>query len=184
MARITTRINTFTTLFMNLIILPVFNEEKTIRKTIDHLYLWCHAYFPLNEFQLVLINDGSTDRTLEICKDFDHGNVLAINNMFDRGKGSALKTAYVLSTQIFNMADNDNIIFLDGDGQINPKEIQVHFNIMKLYNADVVIGNKRHKYSMTKYTATRRLISHTYNKIINIPIAQHQINKHGIYIIF
>jgi hypothetical protein len=52
---------------------------------------------------------------------------------------------------------------MDGDGQIDPSEIKTFLNLMNLYNADVVIGNKRHIYSNTEYGLIRRIVSRGYN---------------------
>lgn len=149
---------------MTIIIIPVHNESETIGKTIHDIYEFCGDYFGLREYEIVIVNDGSTDETLEVCKKMK--TVEVIDNVFDRGKGSALKTGFVIANTKYNLDDGDDIIFIDGDGQINPNELKVLFNIMKLYNAGAVIGNKRHKYSMTEYTMTRRIISQTYNRII------------------
>lgn len=151
---------------MTLIIIPVKNEEQNIKNTIFDIHEWSSSN--LKDFEIVIINDGSTDRTIEICREFESENIKIFNNMFDRGKGSALKTGYVLSSIVYAIADYDDIIFLDGDGQINPKEIGVMLKIMNLYGSDAVIGNKRHKYSMTEYTTTRRIISQTYNFLIRL----------------
>jgi len=149
---------------MTLIILPVKNEESTIANTLFEIHAWASAN--LDEFKIIVINDGSTDRTPELCKEVDNDNIEVFDNLFDRGKGSALKTGYVLTRMVYTMKDDDDIIFLDGDGQIDPKEISTLYNIMELYNAECVIGNKRHKFSMTEYTMLRRVISQGYNFLI------------------
>lgn len=151
---------------MNLIILPVYNEEKTIYETTRNILHFCDNFFTNGDYNLLIINDGSTDKTVENCKKIKHYKLNCINNMFDQGKGSALKTGYVLSRLIYSLNDNDNIIFIDGDGQISVSEIRTMFNVGNTYQADVVVGNKRHKYSSTSYTLTRRIISQTYNSLI------------------
>ena len=40
--------------------------------------------------------------------------------------------------------------------------------LLELYDADVVIGNKRHRYSTTRYNLVRRVVSSTYNRITNL----------------
>lgn len=55
---------------------------------------------------------------------------------------------------------------MDADLQINPCDIDTFFNIMELYNADVVVGNKYHIYSNIKYPFIRKIISNGYRILI------------------
>ena len=142
-----------------LVIIPVRNEEKTIAQTVAGLHLACKG-------DLLFIDDGSTDQTVEILNKLKTERMRVINNMFDRGKGSAIKTACVLSNMIYALKPEDDIIFIDGDGQIDPKEIPMYLDLMKLYRADVAIGNKRHSFSVTHYPPLRRIVSSTYNLMI------------------
>ena len=47
------------------IILPVFNSESTIKSTIESILLQKY-----NNYELIIVDDGSTDNTGDICKDF------------------------------------------------------------------------------------------------------------------
>ena len=150
---------------LTLLIVPVKDEEN-IKENIHSLMEFCKFYF-VNEFQILVINDGMM-HGVSCIKDFVGERLRIVNNMFDSGKGSALKTGHVLSSMIYSLHDNDNIIFLDGDGQIDHREIPVFLDLMKLYRADVVIGNKSHDYSVTDYTPKRKLISRCYNRFVRV----------------
>lgn len=148
---------------MILIILPVKNEAKTIIETAKSL----KDYIKKDQ-EVLFIDDGSTDGTFQRLYLFNHPRIRVIKNRFDGGKGSALKAGYLMSEFMYKMNADDLICFLDGDGQIEPSEINTLLNVMKFYNSDVAIGNKRHKYSVSHYSTTRRLISEIYNLLIRI----------------
>jgi glycosyltransferase involved in cell wall biosynthesis len=152
---------------MNLIILPVKNESSTIEKTATELSSWCSSYFG-EQYKILYIDDASTDSTLEKIVQLKDKKISIRKNQFDRGKGSTLKTGFIISSLIYELKPDDLIIFMDGDGQINPVEIKVFLNLMNIYNSDVVIGNKRHLFSITNYSFFRRIISNTYNLMIRI----------------
>lgn len=147
-----------------IIILPVRNEEKNIKNIVHNFDLWK----PDKYCKIIFIDDGSTDNTEKTVRTYKRQDISYIKNSFDRGKGSALKTAYILITHNRNIDNNELIVFLDGDGQIDFKNINILLNTMNLYCADVVVGNKRHAYSHTNYSFFRSVVSRTYNFIIKI----------------
>lgn len=146
---------------MVLIIVPVKNEALRIKKTIQGISSWCKSEGL--DYEILVIDDWSTDGTGNRVVELNDSRVRVFQNRFDSGKGSALKTGYILSTTIYSLYDHDIIVFIDGDGQINPKEIRTFLNMMTLYYADAVIGNKRHLYSNTQYNFKRKVISKCYN---------------------
>ena len=111
----------------NLIICPVYNEEEYIGQTIDNLRNICNE-------PILLINDGSTDKTFEIIKS-KYPNFL-INHPTNMGYGRSLIDG-------FNFAIKNNfkyIITFDADLQHDPYMIPVFFNAIKQY--DVVFGSR------------------------------------------
>jgi dolichyl-phosphate beta-glucosyltransferase len=148
---------------MIFIILPVKNESQTIDKNSGRIIHWCKKNFK-DEFYLLYVNDHSTDDTPNKLRSIGFEHLRMVNNLNDPGKGSALKFGYLcIKNQI---KEDDIVVFLDGDGQIDVAEIKTFLNLMQLYNADVVIGNKRHDYSMIEYTFIRRIVSNSYNLLI------------------
>ena len=151
---------------MILIIIPFKNEEKTIKRTLQELYVWCSKN--IKDFEILLINDHSSDTTLNQIKEHKLQRVRVVSNRFDRGKGSALKTAVVSADFMYAVKDDDKILFLDGDGQFDYSDIEVFLGLMEIYNADIVIGNKRHLFSTVSYSLKRRIVSSVYNWITRI----------------
>jgi glycosyltransferase involved in cell wall biosynthesis len=87
------------------------------------------------------------------------------------GKGNAI-------LQGLKLVKEDYVVIMDADLQINPCDIDTFFNIMELYNADVVVGNKYHLYSNIEYPIVRKGISFGYRILIkflfNLPLRDTQ----------
>ena len=150
---------------MLLIILPVKNEATRIKKTALDLFRFCNDKYE-HDFKILFIDDGSTDNTIKNILELENPLIKVLKNQFDRGKGSSLKSGFIISNLVFILEDDDVICFMDGDGQINPQDIKTLLNIMELNSADVVIGNKRHTFSSVRYSLKRRIVSMVYNSLI------------------
>ena len=88
------------------VIIPAFNEETGIRSTLDSLIkLNLHT-----KYEIILIDDGSTDKTKEIILEYP---VTLYSHNINKGYGAALKTG-------IRKAHGDKIIILDSDGQHDP----------------------------------------------------------------
>jgi glycosyltransferase involved in cell wall biosynthesis len=108
------------------IIIPAYNEEVGIQSALDNLIkLDLH-----NKYEIILIDDGSTDKTKDIILGYP---VTLYSHNVNKGYGAALKTG-------IRKAQGDKIIILDSDGQHDPKYIQ---NIIDMLdNYDMVIGER------------------------------------------
>lgn len=112
-----------------LIIIPAYNEEENIERVIDDLIKKCPQY------DYLIINDGSKDQTLQICKNRGYNYLdLPMNLGLTAGIQSGMK--YALRNQ-YDMA-----IQFDADGQHRPEYISKMVEILKEENADIVIGSR------------------------------------------
>ncbi len=108
------------------IIIPVYNEEGNIGKLIDNIL----SKIKLNK-EIIIVNDGSTDNTIEEIKS---KNCKIINLEKNMGKGFAMREGIKLSS-------GNYILFMGGDGQDDPKEIILLYEKIK-NNYDLVIGSR------------------------------------------
>lgn len=137
------------------VIMPAFNEAEIIKKNV---YETINTFKNFGkDFEIIIIDDGSTDNTWQEIKELAERfpEVKITRNMQNYGKGRALKKG-------FRLAAGDYIVFLDSDIDLHPAQIETFFDIMKLDNADVVIGSKRHPNSVLNYPLERKIISNVY----------------------
>jgi len=114
------------------IIIPVYNEQDNIQKV---LKMWLNKIQSLNlkKFKFIVINDGSTDSTLENIKKIKFKNLKIINTK-NEGHGSACLTGYK-----FAVRKNYEWIFqIDSDGQCNPKFFKLF--IKKTKKNQIIFG--------------------------------------------
>jgi len=99
------------------VIIPVYNEEKTVAALLDKVV---HARVPVS-MEIILVNDGSTDRSPEICREWIERNRSRTPHsliMLDRengGKGAAVKTGIQASS-------GDVVIIQDADLEYDPED--------------------------------------------------------------
>lgn len=109
------------------IVLPVYNEEKGIALTLNHLQ---EALKDSGcEYEIIAVNDGSTDSTRDILK--THQNIKVIEHRRNRGYGAALKTG-------IRHAKYPLIVITDADGTYPNERIPQLAALTK--NADMVVG--------------------------------------------
>lgn len=115
------------------IIIPVFNEKKTIQEIIRRVK---KAKIPGFEKEIIIIDDGSTDGTKEeIEKSIRGSTIKFLQHTKNSGKGAAIKTGV-------SKASGDYIIIQDADLEYNPKDIEKLTEPIKAKIAQVVYGTR------------------------------------------
>jgi glycosyltransferase involved in cell wall biosynthesis len=139
------------------VIVPVFNEEARIGSNLALLISEIEPFF--EDYEILVVNDGSTDRTHDSLSKVSHPRVRALKLEKNQGKGSAVREG-------FRNASGDYVLFIDGGMELHPREIRIFLGLMQLYSADVVLGSKRHPQSQVQYPWIRRLLSAIYQRLI------------------
>ena len=130
-----------------LIIIPAYNEELNIENTINKLMKYNND--AKNKVDYIIINDGSTDKTREIC---EKNNYNVINLIYNLGIGGAVQTGYK-----YAFANNYDIaIQFDGDGQHDEKYIKNLVEEIKKGSNFVVGSRFISNLSKFKSSGTRR----------------------------
>jgi len=107
-------------------IIPAFNEEKTIAEVLTNTRPFID--------QIIVVNDGSHDRTAEIAR--AHGAVV-VSHVINRGLGASIGTGFEMVKRL----GADVVVTLDADGQHDPSEIPLFIQAIE-NGADVVIGSR------------------------------------------
>lgn len=140
------------------VIVPVFNEEKNIIENLDLLIDEVESTFP--HFEIIVVSDGSTDQTNWKVFSFKHPKLQLHIVEQNKGKGHAVRSG-------FRRAKGDFILFIDGGMELHPREIKIFVGLMDLYQADIVIGSKRHPQSEVYYPWYRKLLSWVFQKCVH-----------------
>jgi len=125
------------------LIIPAFNEEARLPKTLDAIALWLQSPHSPPEVEILIVDDGSRDRTSDVARAHplasptSHGpsrtlRVIRLN--VNRGKGAAIRTAVAQATC-------DHILFCDAD-LATPIECYADIRRALDAGADIAIGSR------------------------------------------
>lgn len=117
------------------IFFPFWNEEKNVENVVRKAMPIARQV--ASRWEMLMIDDGSSDRTLEICKKLvqeDTKHLKVISHQPNRGYGAALREG-------FENARYSLIVFNDGDGQFDFSQISRF--IEKVDKVDIIIGYRK-----------------------------------------
>jgi len=126
-----------------LVIIPAYNEELNIKNTVSKIMSISNK--SKDQIDYIVINDGSKDNTLEVCRQNKFNVIPLIENL---GIGGAVQTGYKYAFK----NNYDIAIQFDGDGQHDEKYIEKLVDEIKKGN-DFVIGS-RFIQKLSKFTST------------------------------
>jgi len=118
-----------------LVAIPALNEEESIREIIERTLAArarILAESPVTEVDVVVVSDGSTDRTVERAQEYRNQVDLIVFER-NRGYGAAIKEAW-------NRSDAELLGFLDADGTCDPNVFAGLCRLIEQEKADVVLG--------------------------------------------
>lgn len=144
------------------IIVPVFNEAHRIIDNLDLLIGEVEEYFP--RFEVIVVSDGSTDDTNLKVLSVHHPYIRLLAVDRNKGKGHAVRAG-------FRDAAGDYILFIDGGMELHPREIKIFVGLMDLYQADMIIGSKRHPQSQVDYPWFRKFLSYLFQLVVRFLFA-------------
>lgn len=135
------------------VIISIFNEEESLRELVE----WIEKVMESNQFsyELIMVDDGSKDRSWEIILDLAKKNSCIRGISFRRnyGKSAALYCG-------FKEAEGRVVITMDADLQDSPEEIPEMYRMITEDGYDIVSGWKKHR---KDNAITKNLPSKLYN---------------------
>jgi glycosyltransferase involved in cell wall biosynthesis len=141
------------------ILLPVFNEEKFIEKTLEEIHLNLEKKI---NYQFIISEDGSTDQTKNILKKLkDKYNFILISDISRKGYSRAVIDG-------MSKATTDYLMILDSDGQCDSSEIYNFWKIRKDF--DIISGNRVERKDLMYRKIFSRTANLIYKILFNVPL--------------
>ena len=135
------------------IIVPVYNEGETVLTVLQKLNNLKKFY---QNIQIIVINDGSKDNSLDILESNKSLFDILINNPTNKGKGNAVKKG-------LEVADGDYITFQDADLEYDPDDFKKFLNLINMVEPDLIIGSR---FNYADYSRSHYILNKIGNKFL------------------
>jgi glycosyltransferase involved in cell wall biosynthesis len=143
------------------VIVPAYKQEKTIKRDLMNIINTLNEGLTNMDFEVICVVDGNVDKTFFQAKKVNSNKLKIFNYEKNQGKGYAVRFG-------MSKARGDLISFLDAGMDISPKGIMMLMAHMDWYNADIIVGSKRHPVSRVNYPFLRKVLSFGYHLGIKI----------------
>lgn len=143
------------------VVIPAYNEGERIYENLLEMGRMIDTF--VNNYELIVVNDGSSDNTESEIERASATNVhiMPAGYSENRGKGSAIRAGVEYAT-------GDYIAFLDADMDLSPMHLEKFMQKMEETDATAVIGSKLHRDSEVDYPWARRIMSMGYYLMLKV----------------
>ena len=145
--------------FLLSVIIPVYKQEKTIKKDLLRIKK------ALDEagwnYEMVIVIDGKVDKSYQKAKETASSRLKVFAYKENQGKGHAIRFG-------MQKARGDYIAFIDAGMEIDPLGLSMLLQHLVWYDADIIVGSKRHPVSHVDYPLQRKILSWGYFTIVRI----------------
>lgn len=130
------------------IIVPVYNSENYLKRCVESILNQTHQ-----NIELILVDDGSTDKSPELCDVYAHNNKVKVEHIKNCGAGGARNVGLRIAT-------GDYISFVDSDDWIHPDMLKTMLSIalekkINLVECDLITVNNEEDINIdSKYSIT------------------------------
>lgn len=133
------------------IVIPAYNEGESLSALLSELLGLCSE----KGWNIILVDDGSTDRTQEVLEGFiHHSELLVLRHKLNRGYGGALKSG-------IQQAKTEFVATFDADGQHKIEDIGNMLAFIQQTGADMVVGARQTESTRSVYRrAGKQIIRH------------------------
>ena len=130
------------------VIIPVYNEEKTVADVIRAVKACGVA-----DLEIVIVNDCSSDRTGDALREFEADpSVVIVAHEINRGKGAAIRTGQSHTT-------GDAVVIQDADMEYDPRDLPRMLELLESGAADVVYGSR--------YSGNAKMVDRFWHYLVN-----------------
>jgi len=146
------------------VVVPLYKEEDNVERLVDELHAALEAY--PGEFELVLVDDGSTDRTREMLLEArsnrgDH--IMVISHRRNLGQTQAMQTG-------LQAARGDVIAFMDGDLQNDPADIPAMVEKLEAEHLDLLCGWRKNRQDTLDRTLPSRMANWLIGRVSGVAL--------------
>lgn len=143
------------------IIVPAYKQVKTIKRDLKSIKQVLSKSLIDYDFEIICVIDGIVDNTLKVAKEIKSPKIKIFSYQHNKGKGYAIR--YGMARSKGNL-----ISFLDAGMEISPNSIMMLISHLIWYDADVIVGSKRHPVSRVNYPLLRYFLSVGYHFMVKI----------------
>lgn len=148
------------------VIIPAYNEEKSLEIYLQEVIKFCE----IEEYKLIIVNDGSKDKTKKIIESFlKHDCLKLVSHKVNRGYGGAIKSG-------IKAANTDYVITIDADGQHVLDDVKSIFIEAVEKDADMIIGSRKGSKSASVIRSIGKSLIRSIAKVL-MPINIYDINS-------
>ena len=147
---------TYSPHFLSLIV-PVYKQEKIIVRNIRQIKQILDSI--RHDYEIIVVFDGLVDSSYKKVKKANIPKVKTISYIKNQGKSHAIRIG-------MKKAKGDYVMFIDSGMEIDPNSISMLLEHMEWYNADIIVGSKRHPASQVNYVPSRKILSEGYYFVV------------------
>lgn len=135
------------------VVVPAYRQEKTIEKDIRRIErILRQIRYP---YEMIVVVDGSESKTKNILRSMHPARIKLYTYPKNQGKGYAVRFG-------MSKARGDYIAFIDAGMEIDPNGLSMLLEHLEWYDADIIVGSKRHPASVVNYPFSRKILSTAY----------------------
>lgn len=143
------------------VIIPAYNEAESLRMLLPEYVRFCRH----NEYELIIVNDGSADETMDVLAEFKGTpGFSVISHKINRGYGGAVKSG-------IRHARTRYVITIDADGQHDLDDVLAMHREIDTRDADMIVGDRSGHRDASVYRGIgKRMIRWFARLLMRIPV--------------
>ena len=142
------------------VIMPCYNEAEVIASVLPEIISFSRE----NGWQLIVVDDGSTDDSYRILQGFAaEGGIKLLHHKLNRGYGAAIKSG-------IRAAETKYVATIDADGQHDPADLKHLLEVALEKDADMVVGGRRENVSSLYRSLGKALIKRITHWLVDFDV--------------